>query len=146
MILETLNSFIGSSSIKGIFFSIKLTSSLNEIFAILSSREWNEIMTILPPFFSFVFKFTKQSCKLSISSFTAIRRAWNDFVAGCFLVFLFLTEHISSHRSTLYNCFCNTSWLFLFSIIPQYFWDIFFIKCIYYFSTGNTNLRIKSHI
>ena len=35
MILETLNSFIGSSSIKGIFFSIKLTSSLNEIFAIV---------------------------------------------------------------------------------------------------------------
>ena len=71
-------SFIG----KPLNISFILLYSLNMFFTILSSREWNVITHILPPFFSFFIAALKAFSIETNSLFTSILIAWKISRSG----------------------------------------------------------------
>ena len=58
---------------------------LNMFLTILSSREWNVITAILPPFLSLFIAFGRMLSSTVNSSLTSILNAWNIFLSGWFL-------------------------------------------------------------
>ena len=77
------------------------SEDLKNLLTILSSKEWNVIITNRAPIFNIFSLFSRNSSIASSSLLTAILNAWNVLVEGLildlFLLILFIISDKSSH-------------------------------------------------